>query len=97
MLLLKGVEIPEETSVVNPDLLMEVMEKNEDVENCETEEDLNEILSDVQKNLTKMFSEFQNSIKKNDIESCSDIFIKMKYYFSIETSIKTKLYSFTEK
>lgn len=34
MLQLKGISIPEETTTLNPEFLMEIMERNEEIENA---------------------------------------------------------------
>lgn len=94
MLKLHNVEIPEENTALDPELLLEIMEKNEDVENCETKQELTEILDEMQENLRTMFIEFENRLKYDNLAGGREILIKMKYYFSIENSIKSKLYNF---
>lgn len=39
MLQLKGISIPEETTNLNPEFLMEIMERNEEIENAMGDKD----------------------------------------------------------
>lgn len=46
MLALNGVEVSESESLEDPELLMEVMEVREQMEDCETEEDIEKLRLD---------------------------------------------------
>lgn len=95
MLELHDVHVPEENTSDDPELLLDIMEKNEDVENCETKEELNEVLEEMQETISKMYEIFENYLKDENLEHSRNILIKMRYYTSIENNIKAKLYNFT--
>ncbi|XP_013189578.2 iron-sulfur cluster co-chaperone protein HscB [Amyelois transitella] len=87
MLKLKGKSIPETTEVDNA-FLMEIMEKNEEVENAETEEEimkLNQenkaVINDLQKKVSAAFFE-------GDLEKVVKLLSEMKYYTSIDSQIQ---------
>ncbi|GBP42994.1 Iron-sulfur cluster co-chaperone protein HscB, mitochondrial [Eumeta japonica] len=87
MLQLQGHDILENTEE-DQVFLMEIMEKNEEVENAETEEEImilnqenKKIIKDLQQKLSKAFF-------NGDLESVIKLLSKMKYYTSIDSQIQ---------
>ncbi|XP_053617360.1 iron-sulfur cluster co-chaperone protein HscB [Plodia interpunctella] len=88
MLKLKGTSIPESTEVLDQQFLMEIMEKNEEVENAETEEEImklngenKEVIKDLQKKVSAAFFD-------GDLDEVVKLLSVMKYYTSIDNQIQ---------
>ncbi|CAL1673417.1 unnamed protein product [Lasius platythorax] len=89
MLQLKGISIPEETTNLNPEFLMEIMERNEEIENAMGDKDKifqlvkesNEVLDTLSKQVAEAFN-------NEDIETATKILIKMRYYDTIANRLK---------
>ncbi|CAG5047741.1 unnamed protein product [Parnassius apollo] len=88
MLHLRGKEIPENTEI-DQQFLMMIMEKNEEVENAETEEEIMKlnkenkaIIKELQKKLSKAFFD-------GDLKIVTKLLSQMKYYTSIDNQIQT--------
>ena len=89
MLKLNGVTIPDETDNVNAEFLMEIMEKNEEVEDAMT--DTGKIKKLVQENeavLKSLSMEIADAFRGNDVEKAETLLIRMKYFDSINTRLK---------
>ncbi|XP_076667986.1 iron-sulfur cluster co-chaperone protein HscB-like protein, mitochondrial isoform X2 [Andrena cerasifolii] len=89
MLKLNGVTIPDETDNVNAEFLMEIMEKNEEVEDAMT--DTGKIKKLVQENeavLKNLSMEIADAFRGNDIKKAETLLIRMKYFDSISTRLK---------
>lgn len=88
---LKGIELPEGNTDLDKEFLMEMMEKNEEVEDAETKDDLKNILKRTREEILQLSDEFSDQIMTNNIEKAKDHLVKMKYLTSIEKSIKEKM------
>ncbi|KYN31730.1 Iron-sulfur cluster co-chaperone protein HscB, mitochondrial [Trachymyrmex septentrionalis] len=89
MLELKGISIPEGTTSLNPEFLIEIMERNEEIENAI--EDKNKVLKLAKESkelLNKMSKQVAEAFSKDDIETATKILIKMKYYDTIDNRLK---------
>lgn len=92
MLKLRGKEIPENTEV-DQGFLMKIMEKNEEVENAETEEEIMKLnkenkamIKDLQKKLSTAFFD-------GDLKRVTKLLSIMKYYTSIDSQIQAAIRS----
>ncbi|XP_020294420.1 iron-sulfur cluster co-chaperone protein HscB, mitochondrial [Pseudomyrmex gracilis] len=89
MLKLKGVSISEETTSLNPEFLMEIMERNEEIENAIKNRDkVLELVKESKEILDTLSKQVAEAFGKDDIETATKILIKMKYYDSIDTRLK---------
>ncbi|KYN20357.1 PREDICTED: iron-sulfur cluster co-chaperone protein HscB, mitochondrial [Trachymyrmex cornetzi] len=89
MLELKGISIPEGTTSLNPEFLIEIMERNEEIENAI--EDKNKVLKLAKESkelLNKMSKQVAEAFSKEDIETATKVLIKMKYYDTIDNRLK---------
>lgn len=90
MLKLNNVEIPEGTTSLNPGFLMEIMEKNEEVEAAS--KDADKVLNLVKEN-RKILEDYSRQVsaafQQNDLQLAKKILVKMKYFASIEAKLKT--------
>ncbi|CAG9791518.1 unnamed protein product [Diatraea saccharalis] len=91
MLKLRGQEIPENSEVGDQAFLMEIMEKNEEVENAETDEEIMKLnkenkakISDLQKLVSRAFFD-------GDMKRVKKLLIRMKYYTSIDQQIQAMI------
>ncbi|XP_023947624.2 iron-sulfur cluster co-chaperone protein HscB [Bicyclus anynana] len=90
MLRLRGKEIPENTEA-DQEFLVKIMEKNEEVEEASTEEDIIKLnkenkamIKDLQKKLSTAFFD-------GDLKRVTKLLTYMKYYTSIDTQIETAI------
>jgi len=89
ILKLHNVSIPEETTSLEPEFLMEIMEINEQIEEASEDKgktlELLKINRSVLDSLTKQISQ---SFHNENIDEAKRLLIKMKYYISIENRLK---------
>ncbi|XP_017788355.1 PREDICTED: iron-sulfur cluster co-chaperone protein HscB, mitochondrial [Habropoda laboriosa] len=89
MLKLNGITISEGTDNVDPEFLMELMEKNEEIDDAEdNEEKINKLVQDNQSVLNKLTMEIANAFRQNDIKKAEALLIRMKYYDTINNRLK---------
>ncbi|XP_047538040.1 iron-sulfur cluster co-chaperone protein HscB isoform X2 [Vanessa atalanta] len=90
MLRLRGKEIPENTQL-DQEFLFKIMEKNEEVENADTEEEImrlnkenKAVIKDLQKQLSIAFFD-------GDLKRVLHLLSHMKYYASIDNQIQAAI------
>ncbi|XP_046963934.1 iron-sulfur cluster co-chaperone protein HscB [Vanessa cardui] len=90
MLRLRGKEIPEKTQL-DQEFLFKIMEKNEEVENADTEEEImrldkenKAVIKDLQKQLSTAFFD-------GDLKRVLHLLSHMKYYTSIDNQIQSAI------
>lgn len=90
LLQMNGVPIPEDNSVLDAEFLMEMMEKNEEIEEAESEDLLLEYLQKNQEEIKDLLPELEDAFTTGYFEQAVRTLIRMRYLYSIENSIKTK-------
>lgn len=90
LLQLNGVAIPEDNSVLDAEFLMEMMEKNEEIEEAEDETTLQDILTRNQGEIKALLPDLEESFATGYFEQAVRTIIRMRYLYSIETSVKAK-------
>ncbi|KAL6267662.1 hypothetical protein P5V15_000737 [Pogonomyrmex californicus] len=89
MLQLKGISIPEGTTNLNPEFLMEIMERNEEIENAiEDKDKILKFAKESKELLDKLSKQVADAFNKEDIETATKILIKMKYYDTVDNRLK---------
>lgn len=89
MLMLNGVTISEETENVNAEFLMEIMEKNEEIEDAGNDkEKIKELTQQNTALLNSLTKEVADAFRQKDIKKAESLLIKMKYYDSINIRLK---------
>lgn len=90
MLKLRGKEIPDNTEA-DQEFLMVIMEKNQEVENAESEEEIMSLnkenkamIKDLQKQLSTAFFD-------GDLKRVTKLLTRMKYYTSIDAQIQNAI------
>lgn len=87
MLKLKNVRIDENDKATDPQFLMEILELNEEIEDCDTDDKL-QVLNNKNKDmLNKISKDIENYLKANDVIQAKSSVIRMKYYDSISQRI----------
>lgn len=87
MLKLRGREIPEKTEVDN-EFLMKIMEKNEEVENAETEKQIMHLRKENRKVIEDLQKQVSAAFFAGDMNRATRILSIMKYYTSIDNQIQ---------
>uniref|UniRef100_A0A1B6G6W6 J domain-containing protein n=1 Tax=Cuerna arida TaxID=1464854 RepID=A0A1B6G6W6_9HEMI len=85
---LHHVSIEEGTTDVDKTFLMEIMERNEEIENETDPQMLKEFYMNNKDQLDDLISKVAEAFDLNNIEAAKKLLTKMKYYHSIETKIK---------
>lgn len=90
MLDIKGVSIDDDSGKMDKAFLLDVLEKNEEVENIKDEEALQKLLQSNSNEITKYIKSASNAFKANNLEMAREVLMKMKYFVNIENEIKKK-------
>lgn len=85
-----GMSLPVDNSVLDKEFLLEMMDRNEEIEEACTIKEIFQLLEKVKKELVENAVLLENSLGKNDLEQGKSIIIKMKYLTSLENTIKDK-------
>ncbi|XP_024885480.1 iron-sulfur cluster co-chaperone protein HscB, mitochondrial [Temnothorax curvispinosus] len=89
MLQLKGISIPEGTTSLNAKFLMEIMERNEEIENAMEDRDkILKLAKESRELLDTMSKQVAEAFSKEDIDTATKILIKMKYYDTVDNRLK---------
>nr|CAD7459974.1 unnamed protein product [Timema tahoe] len=88
MLQLRGVSLEEGDIQTSPLLLMEVMERNEELVEARDEASVKRIAADNKQRLDQLAREAVKAFQAEDISTAQQILIKMKYYNSLDEKIK---------
>lgn len=87
MLSLKGYELPEKTDLEST-FLHEIMERNEEVENADSPDEILRLEQENKIILTELQDKLNNALKIDDNDAAIKVLVRMKYYISIEEQIK---------
>lgn len=89
LLQLKGYDISENSTVDDPEFLMEIMSLNEEVDNANDEKSIRELDLKNRNEIDKLVKEIDTKFEKDDIENARVAIIKLKYYTSLSKRINT--------
>ncbi|KAG2178092.1 hypothetical protein INT43_003345 [Umbelopsis isabellina] len=87
MLALNGIEVSESESLEDPELLMEVMEVREQMEDCETEEDIEKLRLDNEEKIEHTASQLTKAFKSKDLEEAKALAVQLQYWDNIRRAI----------
>ncbi|RZF41568.1 hypothetical protein LSTR_LSTR000282 [Laodelphax striatellus] len=88
MLKLKGLSIEEGNTDLDKEFLMEMMERNEALEEATMPEKIVELDADNKKCIGSLVAELSAAFEKKDFNSAIKIVSKLKYFTSIDSKIK---------
>lgn len=91
LLKLNGLQIPQDNSALNKEFLMEMMERNEEVDEANTKEELDNIIASLTKELQAKVVSLAKVFADNNLEAATSLLVEMKYLISIQNTIKNKL------
>ncbi|KAM7355779.1 iron-sulfur cluster co-chaperone protein HscB-like protein, mitochondrial [Cochliomyia hominivorax] len=91
LLELKGLQIPQDNSALNKEFLMEMMERNEEVDEAKTKNQLDDINERLTQELQEKVELLSKAFADNSLENAISIMVEMKYLISIQKTIKNKL------
>lgn len=92
LLQLEGLKIPETNESIHPEFLVEIMEKNEQVQNLKKKDEIEAYLAELQTDLQTFFESLGTEFNKKNHLGAVVILTKIRYYTSIEQRLKEKLY-----
>lgn len=92
MLQLRGKSLPENTEV-DQELLMDIMEKNEEVEHATTEEEIMSLNQENKAVISKLQKKLSKAFFDGDLTSVVKLLSHMKYYTSIDGQIQAAIRS----
>ncbi|XP_006615455.2 iron-sulfur cluster co-chaperone protein HscB [Apis dorsata] len=93
MLELNGITISEGTDNVNAEFLMEIMEKNEEIEDAaNNEEKIKKLIQENETILNTLIMNVAAAFEQKDIKKAESLLIQMKYYDSINNRLKKLKY-----
>ncbi|CAM0141470.1 unnamed protein product [Umbelopsis sp. WA50703] len=87
MLALNGVEVSESESLEDPELLMEVMEVREQMEEAETEEDIEKLRLDNEGKIEHTASQLTQAFNSKDLEEAKSLAVQLQYWDNIRRAI----------
>lgn len=88
---LQGVDVDEEETLTDPELLSEILEIREAVEEAADSQALNQIKSQMQEKLNHWSNSFANSLQCLKFEEALDSIRRMTYYERVNEEIMKKL------
>lgn len=88
---LEGVHVDEEQTIMDPDLLAEIMDIREAVEEASDSETLNQIQVQLQRKFEVSVNSFEEAFKRKDLDDAINSIQKMRYYDRAIQEIVKKL------
>lgn len=83
--------MPQDNSALDKEFLMEMMERNEEVEDASTQDKLDAINQRLEEELKQKIQLLGRKFTENNLEKAKTILIEMKYLISIQNAVKNKL------
>ena len=90
MLDLYGMPIEEGEIQLDPVFLMEIMEINEDLIECETEECVKKVKEKNDVVLNDLITQFESALQSGEVLKAKQVMARLKYYANIDEKIKEK-------
>lgn len=90
LLRLHGIEVPEGNTSVGNSFLVEMMERNEEVDDAQTAEELQTLLQNVRDDLQRVVSTLDASLQVKSMDTALKHVITLRYLISLENSIRNK-------
>lgn len=93
LLQLHGLQIPQDNSALNKEFLMEMMERNEEVDEADGKKELEDIYERLSQELQDKVDNLTKSFASNNLDAAISVMVEMKYLLSIQQTVKNKLQS----
>jgi molecular chaperone HscB len=85
-----NIDLPQDNSSLDQQFLMEMMERNEAVEEARTKSDIDELLAEVKNDVDRLTVELDDALNNKNFELAKSLVVQMKYMLSIKNSILEK-------
>ncbi|XP_055627988.1 co-chaperone protein HscB homolog [Toxorhynchites rutilus septentrionalis] len=86
-----GIRISEDNTSVDSEFLMDMMERNEQVEEAVERADLENIARDLRLDINNLYDELNVCFANNNLEGAKIAVIRLKYLLNIEAIVKEKM------
>lgn len=96
MLSIKNVSIPDRNETLDPEFLMEMMERNEELSELESRSQCNEYLDRLKVELESLYQDFSKLLETNQLDEALKGLIRIRYINNLEKKIKEKLYELND-
>lgn len=96
MLSIKNVSIPDRNETLDPEFLMEMMERNEELSELESRSQCNEYLDRLKVELESLYQDFSKLLETNQLDEALKGLIRIRYINNLEKKIKEKLYALND-
>lgn len=96
MLSIKNVSIPDRNETLDPEFLMEMMERNEELSELESRSQSNEYLDRLKVELESLYQDFSKLLETNQLDEALKGLIRIRYINNLEKKIKEKLYELND-
>lgn len=93
ILKMHGYSISEDNCSLNQEFLLEMMSRNEDVEEAQTRSELMALNQKLNNDIQVKISQLKEALNTSQFEIAQGYLIEMRYMFNIERIIKNKLQS----
>lgn len=80
-----------EGSSTDPELLTEMLERNEQLADCQSLDDVKKIGEETKKTLDQLKTELSAAFREKDIDMAKAIVIRMKFFVSLEQKVHSRL------
>lgn len=92
MLRVQNVEIPEKNETVNPEFLMEMMERNEEVAELQTQSAIEDYTEVLQKEFKGLCDKLADELDHGSCSNALEVLVRMRYTNNLIVKLKEKLY-----
>jgi molecular chaperone HscB len=84
------IELPQDNSSLDQEFLLDMMERNEEVEEASSKTDIDDLLASSKSDIDSLIEKLEGALEKNDFESAKSFVVRIKYMLSIKNSILEK-------
>jgi len=85
-----GINLPKDNTISDPIFLSEMIDRNEEVDEAKNLNEIINLLDKIKKDIQTLVNQLDVQLENNNIEDARDIIIKMRYFLSIEKTLKDK-------
>jgi molecular chaperone HscB len=85
-----NIDLPQDNSSLDQKFLIEMMERNEAVEEASTKSDIDDLLAEVKNDIDGITAELDGALQSENFELAKTLVVRMKYMLSIKNGILDK-------
>lgn len=91
LLELEGIQLPEDNSALDAEFLMEMMERNEEIEEANGAVELKVLIERIKEDINRLTHDLEHGFEEKRLDDVVKILIRMRYSYSIANSIMEKV------